>query len=116
VSDITTCLRTDVLVVGSGAAGLTLALSLSNIASVTVLSKGKLTNGSTWYAQGGIAAVLDDKDSVESHVADTLTAGGGLCHEDVVEFTVKNSKAAINWLVGLGVGFTKDQDSNEFHF
>lgn len=105
----------DVLVIGSGAAGLTLALSLANKAKVTVLSKGCLTFGSTWHAQGGIAAVLDSADSIESHVNDTLEAGGGLCHNDVVEFTVENSKAAIEWLVQIGVGFTRDGDSDSFH-
>ena len=106
--------HSDVLIIGSGAAGLTLALNLAASAQVTVLSKGSLTEGSTWYAQGGIAAVLDDKDSIESHVADTLAAGGGLCHPDTVEFTVGNSKAAIEWLVELGVHFTRSSDSN-FH-
>lgn len=107
--------HTDILIIGSGAAGLTLALSLAEQATVTVLSKGKLTQGSTWHAQGGIAAVLDDEDSIESHVADTLVAGSGLCHKDVVEFTVENSKAAIEWLVNLGVGFTRSADSNDYH-
>ena len=63
----------DVLVIGSGAAGLTLALSLADHAKVAVLSKGPLNEGSTWFAQGGIAAVLDSKDSIEDHVADTLS-------------------------------------------
>lgn len=105
----------DVLVIGSGAAGLTLALQLSKRFRVAVLSKSKLEEGSTWYAQGGIAAVLDDKDSVESHVEDTLKAGAGLCHEDTVEFTVERSKKAIQWLVDLGVAFTKTADQSEFH-
>jgi L-aspartate oxidase len=105
----------DVLVIGSGAAGLTLALSLAHTLRVTVLSKDALTSGSTWHAQGGIAAVLDDADSIESHVADTLNAGGGLCHPDVVEFTVKNSKAAINWLIDLGVGFTRSEGTDDYH-
>ncbi len=105
----------DVLVIGSGAAGLTLALSLAHKARVTVLSKGSLTSGSTWHAQGGIAAVLDSEDSIESHVADTLVAGGGLCHPDVVRFTVEKSKEAIEWLVNLGVGFTRNKDSDSYH-
>lgn len=107
--------KSDVLVIGSGAAGLTLALSLADCAKVVVLSKGDLTSGSTWHAQGGIAAVLDTDDSIESHVADTLAAGGGLCHSDVVKFTVENSASAINWLVQLGVGFTRSEDSDGFH-
>lgn len=105
----------DVLVIGSGAAGLTLALHLSSKYEVAVISKGKLNEGSTWYAQGGIAAVLDDEDTIESHVQDTLAAGGGLCHKDAVEFTVRHSKAAIDWLVNLGVNFTKTQNSEDFH-
>ncbi len=107
--------ETDVLVIGSGAAGLTLALSLASHAKVTLLSKGTFTTGSTWYAQGGIAAVLDSEDSIESHVEDTLIAGGGLCHQDVVEFTVKNSKAAIDWLVDLGVDFTRTTGKTDYH-
>ncbi|WP_370981494.1 L-aspartate oxidase [Agaribacterium sp. ZY112] len=99
----------DVLVIGSGAAGLSLALSLPKHLSIAVLSKGEIKEGSTWYAQGGIAAVLDDQDSIEAHVEDTLAAGGGLCHRDAVEFTVKNSKAAIEWLIDLGVDFTKEE-------
>ncbi len=105
----------DVLVIGSGAAGLTLALNLSKNAQVVVLSKGELQEGSTRYAQGGIAAVLDDKDSIESHVADTLAAGAGLCMEETVKFTVNRSKAAIEWLLNLGVDFTRIQESGSLH-
>ncbi len=105
----------DVLIIGSGAAGLTLALNLAQSAKVAVLSKGPVNEGSTWYAQGGIAAVLDDKDSVENHVADTLAAGAGLCHEDSVRFTVERSKAAIQWLIDQGVSFTRLHDSEEYH-
>lgn len=105
----------DVLIIGSGAAGLTLALNLAQTRSVAVLSKSRMNEGSTWYAQGGIAAVLDDTDTIESHVQDTLAAGAGLCHRDAVEFTVKNSKQAIEWLVKLGVDFTKSEDKLEYH-
>ncbi len=76
----------DVLVIGSGAAGLSLALTLPSHLRIAVLSKGDLANGSTFWAQGGVAAVLDDTDTVQSHVEDTLNAGGGLCHEDAVRF------------------------------
>lgn len=107
--------QSDVLVIGSGAAGLTLALSLAQTAKVIVLSKGRCNQGSTWHAQGGIAGVLDDDDSIESHVDDTLVAGSGLCHKDVVEFTVANSKSAIQWLIDLGVDFTRSDDSEDFH-
>ncbi len=105
----------DVLIIGSGAAGLTLALSLADKAKVAVLSKGALNEGSTWFAQGGIAAVLDDNDSTEAHVADTLNAGAGLCHEDSVRFTVERGKKAIQWLIDQGVSFTKLQDGADYH-
>ena len=96
----------DVLVIGSGAAGLTLALRCAPFARIAVISKGSLNEGATYYAQGGIAAVLDDRDSIQSHVADTLTAGVGLCHEDVVDFIVSNSTECVEWLVSQGVPFT----------
>jgi L-aspartate oxidase len=105
----------DVLVIGSGAAGLTLAHHLSQHATVAVLSKNAVNEGSTWFAQGGIAAVLDDCDSVEAHVADTLIAGAGLCHEDAVRFTVERSRDAIRWLVDQGVNFTRENGNGDFH-
>ncbi|MCW8156540.1 L-aspartate oxidase [Stutzerimonas stutzeri] len=101
-------LQYDVLVIGSGAAGLTLALNLPTDLRIAVLSKGDLSNGSTYWAQGGVAAVLDTTDTVQSHVADTLVAGGGLCHEDAVRFTVEHSNEAIQWLIEQGVPFTRD--------
>lgn len=103
----------DVLIIGSGAAGLTTALQLSQDYSVAVISKGIASEGSTYYAQGGVAAVLDKYDSVESHIEDTLNAGAGLCHEDVVRFTVERSGAVIDWLVSLGVKF--DMEGEGFH-
>ncbi len=105
----------DVLVIGSGAAGLTLALSLAQHAKVAVLSKNAVNQGSTWFAQGGIAAVLDDQDSIDAHVADTLIAGAGLCHEDAVRFTVERSKEAIQWLIDQGVNFTKENANGDYH-
>ncbi len=108
----------DVLVIGSGAAGLSVAIQIAAHARVAVICKGKLDEGSTAWAQGGIAAVLDDTDSIDAHVEDTLRAGAGLCHEDVVRFTVSHSRESIQWLVDLGVGFTKrvTPDGNEdFH-
>jgi L-aspartate oxidase len=97
---------TDIVIIGSGAAGLTLALRTADFARVTVLSKGDLQEGATFYAQGGIAAVLDDSDSVDSHVQDTLKAGVGLCHTNVVEHVVANSARAVKWLVDQRVPFT----------
>ena len=108
----------DVIVIGSGAAGLALALSLSRTAKVAVLSKGPLKESSTFYAQGGIAAVLDHKDSMESHVEDTLNAGGDLCDPETVRFVVENAPAAIQRLVDLGAHFSRREDkpgSGEYH-
>jgi L-aspartate oxidase len=106
----------DVLVIGSGAAGLSLALRLADKAKIAVICKGELSEGATHWAQGGIAAVLHSKDSVDSHVADTLDAGAGLCHEDAVRFTVEHSSETIDWLLSQGVQFTHfDKDAGELH-
>ena len=108
----------DVLVIGSGAAGMTLALKLSPKNSIAMLCKDEPVEGSTYYAQGGVAAVLDQYDSVSSHIDDTLVAGAGLCHPDIVEFTVQRSSAIINWLIELGVQFdmeTQPDGSEDFH-
>jgi L-aspartate oxidase len=102
-------LQFDILIIGSGAAGLTLALKTADFARVAVLSKGDLNQGATFYAQGGIAAVLDETDSIESHVADTLSAGVGLCHEYIVQHIVAESAEAVKWLVEQGVTFTKKE-------
>ncbi|MBU2705727.1 L-aspartate oxidase [Zooshikella marina] len=101
--------RYDVLVIGSGAAGLTLALNLADHVKVAVLSKAELVAGSTYWAQGGVAGVIDKSDTIEAHVSDTLTAGAGLCSEDAVRFTIEHSKASIDWLISQGVPFTKAQ-------
>jgi len=98
----------DILIIGSGAAGLTAALHLAPFSKVGVLSKGPLTAANTFYAQGGVAAVLDEGDSLEAHINDTLIAGGGLCREDAVRFTVENGPDAIRWLIKQGVGFTRE--------
>ncbi len=100
----------DVLIVGSGAAGLTLALNLANQCRVAVISKSALHEGSTYYAQGGISAVLDSEDSFESHIQDTLVAGAGLCDEEIVRFTVENGPKSIAWLENLGVEFTLEEN------
>ncbi|AUI69165.1 L-aspartate oxidase [Beggiatoa leptomitoformis] len=100
----------DVLVIGSGAAGLSLALELADHARVAVLSKAAIDSGSTQYAQGGISVVLGEDDSLNSHVEDTLNAGAGLCDRDIVHFTVAEGPDRIAWLIKQGVPFT--QESN----
>ncbi len=100
----------DVLIIGSGAAGLTVALNLPPHLRVAVISKADITSGATLWAQGGIAAVLDSDDSVEAHINDTLSAGGGLCHEDAVRHTVENAAESIRWLIDNGVQFTRDEN------
>lgn len=97
----------DILVIGSGAAGLTLALQGAAFGRVAVLSKGPLSDGSSNWAQGGIAAALSEGDTVESHVEDTLNAGGGLCDEDVVRFTAEHGPEAIRELIEIGVPFSE---------
>ncbi|ENS3275850.1 L-aspartate oxidase [Escherichia coli] len=95
----------DVLIIGSGAAGLSLALRLADQHQVIVLSKGPVTEGSTFYAQGGIAAVFDETDSIDSHVEDTLIAGGGICDRHAVEFVASNARSCVQWLIDQGVLF-----------
>lgn len=95
----------DVLIIGSGAAGLSLALRLADQHQVIVLSKGPVTEGSTFYAQGGIAAVFDETDSIDSHVEDTLIAGAGICDLHAVEFVASNARSCVQWLIDQGVLF-----------
>ncbi len=98
----------DVLIIGSGAAGLSLALRLDPSLNVAVISKGPLDDGSTAWAQGGISAVMDDADSIEQHMTDTIDAGAGLCDRSVVQYTVAHGREMINWLTELGVKFTHE--------
>jgi len=100
----------DVLIIGSGASGLSLALQLADHAEVAVLSKSALAEGATLYAQGGVSAVLDTRDSIDSHVEDTLNAGAGLCKPDIVRYVVEHGRESIQWLIDLGVSFTKQSD------
>ena len=96
------------IVVGSGAAGLTAALALAERLKVLVLAKGSLTSGSTAWAQGGIAAVLDAGDTFEDHIRDTMVAGAGLNRRETVEFVIGRAPHAIDRLVALGVPFNTD--------
>ena len=103
--------RTDVLIIGSGAAGLATALHLAETTRVTVVSKDAVSGGATNWAQGGVAAVTNPDDSFEAHVADTVAAGGGLCEPDVVRFTVTHAPAAIEHVVGLGLEFDRQGEA-----
>jgi len=105
----------DILIIGSGAAGLSLALLAPAHLRVHVVAKARLEEGSTLWAQGGVAAVLDQCDSIDSHVQDTLNAGAGLCDPDVVRYTAEHGREAIQWLLDLGVSFTNQPDGNGFH-
>ncbi|AEA61813.1 L-aspartate oxidase [Burkholderia gladioli] len=98
----------DVAIVGSGLAGLSVALNLAQTRKVALIAKRSMMEGASDYAQGGIAAVLDSADSVENHVSDTLIAGGGLCDETTTRFIVEHGRAAIEWLISQGVPFTRD--------
>ncbi len=103
----------DVLIAGSGGAGLSLALHLADRYQVAVLAKFALTECSTYYAQGGISAVFDDQhDSIESHIEDTLIAGAGLCDPDIVRLTVSQGRESIEWLRLQGVNFTEERTAD----
>ncbi|AYA04386.1 L-aspartate oxidase [Acinetobacter sp. WCHAc010034] len=99
----------DVIIVGSGGAGLSLALSLPDHFSIAVLAKSGLTDASTYYAQGGVAAVLDETDSIEQHIDDTMIAGAHLCELDAVKQTVEGGKPSVDFLLEHGVQFTLDE-------
>ena len=106
----------DVIIIGSGAAGLTAAVHLGQKLKVLVIAKGPLDSGSTAWAQGGIAAVLDADDSFEKHVEDTMVAGAGLNNRETVEFVVTNAPHAIDELVHIGVPFNSgEENSNRWH-
>jgi len=103
----------DVVVVGSGAAGLSAALAARPVRSVLVVTKDVLRAGSTQWAQGGLAGVLDPTDTIEDHVRDTLEAGAGLCDEDAVRALVTEAPKSIRYLMRLGAAFDADAGGNE---
>ena len=99
------------LIIGSGAAGLATALHLADTTRVTVVAKDAVQGGATNWAQGGVAAVTNPDDSFESHIADTMAAGAGLCESEVVRFTVTRAPDAIEHVVGLGLSFDRHGDA-----
>ncbi|WP_171063884.1 MULTISPECIES: L-aspartate oxidase [Acinetobacter] len=109
MSNLHTTHHFDVIIVGSGGAGLSLALSLPEHFNIAVLAKSTLTDASTFYAQGGVAAVLDEMDSLEQHIDDTMIAGAQLCEMDAVKQTVEGGKPAVDFLLKHGVQFTLDE-------
>jgi L-aspartate oxidase len=101
----------DVAIVGSGLAGLSVALHLAKTKKVAIISKRTLIEGASNWAQGGIAAVLDSNDSHEQHINDTLIAGSGLCDESATRYIIEHGREAIDWLIEQGVPFTRDQEA-----
>jgi L-aspartate oxidase len=99
------------VIVGSGLAGLSVALHLAKTRKVAVITKRKLLDGASDWAQGGIAAVLDSHDSHEEHVSDTLIAGAGLCDEGATRYIIEHGREAIEWLIEQGVPFTRDEEA-----
>ena len=109
MSNLHTTHHFDVIIVGSGGAGLSLALSLPEHFNIAVLAKSTLTDASTFYAQGGVAAVLDEMDSLEQHIDDTMIAGAQLCEMNAVKQTVEGGKPSVDFLLKHGVQFTLDE-------
>ena len=98
----------DVLIIGGGAAGLSLALRVAGTCKVAIITKGPSKDGSTYYAQGGMSAVLSSDDSFESHIQDTLKVGGSLSNRKTIEFTVEHGPENIRWMQELGVPFSSE--------
>lgn len=105
----------DVLIIGSGLAGLTLALKVAADKQVCLVSKRGLNDSSSNWAQGGIAAVLTDDDSIEAHIQDTLIAGAGLCDAEVTRLVAKHGRETVEWLIEEGVPFTREADDSGYH-
>ncbi len=108
-------LRSDVLIIGSGLAGLTAALKLADYKKVLIVSKREVLDSSSQWAQGGVAAVMSDEDSIESHAKDTEFVGGGLTDPNVANFVASHGKEAIQWLIDLDVPFSRDETTHQFH-
>ncbi|MFI4940897.1 MAG: L-aspartate oxidase [Burkholderiales bacterium] len=104
-------MKFDVAIIGSGLAGLSVALHLGQTRKVAIISKRALLDGASDWAQGGIAAVLDSGDSYAQHIADTLIAGAGLCDESATRFIIEHGHEAIQWLIDQGVPFTRDESA-----
>ncbi len=105
----------DVLIIGSGLAGLSAALRTAEHKKVCLVSKRSMNDAASDWAQGGISAVLSDDDSIENHVRDTLVAGGGLCDEAVTRLVASHAKQSVEWLIAQGVGFTREADNSGYH-
>jgi L-aspartate oxidase len=105
----------DVLIIGSGLAGQSLALRLADTHSVALVTKKTLADSASSWAQGGIAAVIDPTDSIDAHVADTHTAGAELCNPQATRFVIEHSRDAVEWLIQRGVPFTQDDSATGFH-
>ena len=103
-------IKSDYLVIGSGVAGLSFALKVAEHGKVNLISKQSASESNTSYAQGGIASVTKDSDNIQKHIKDTLIAGAGLCHLDAVEFALSNAPERIDDLINWGVNFTKSSD------
>lgn len=110
----------DTLIIGSGLAGLTMALQIADSKRVCIVSKREVSDSASSWAQGGIAAVLgkkesDEQDSIEEHIQDTLIAGAGLCDAEITRLVATNAREAVEWLVDQGVEFTREADNSGFH-
>lgn len=105
----------DVLIIGSGLAGLTVALKVASEKKVCLVSKRKINDNSSSWAQGGIAAVLRDDDSIEAHIQDTLIAGAGLCDQEITRQVASHAKETVEWLIAQGVPFTREEDDSGYH-
>ena len=108
-------LRCDVLIIGSGLAGLTSALKLADHKKVLIVSKREILDSSSQWAQGGVAAVMSSEDSIESHAKDTEFVGGGLTDPKVASYVASHGKEAIQWLIDLNVPFSRDKTTHQFH-